>query len=124
MSLKHLMPHTSLISVMDREADFFEMFDDQRRKCSRVDLLIRAQHNRRTMGEYKLFEEVMQSPVQSRITIKIPRQSARVKKKNQKARSKRAARIAEVSVRYIQDRIEASALFSRDSLRYLYGLSM
>jgi hypothetical protein len=100
MEIKQLMPHTSLISVMDREADFFEIFDDQRRKSFRVDLLVRAQHNRKTMGEHKLFEEVMQSPVQSRITIKIPRQSARVKKKNQKARSKRAARIAEVTVRY------------------------
>ena len=60
------MPHTALVSVMDREADFFEIFDDQRRNSSRVDLLIRAQHNRKTMGENKLFEEVMQSPIQSR----------------------------------------------------------
>ena len=44
---------------------FFEIFDDQRRNSSRVDLLIRAQHNRKTMGENKLFEEVMQSPIQS-----------------------------------------------------------
>jgi hypothetical protein len=111
MDIKQLMPHTSLISVMDREADFFEIFDDQRRKSSRVDLLIRAQHNRKTMGEHKLFEEVMQSPMQSRITIKIPRQSARVKKKNQKARSKRAARIAEVTVRYIRTELKPPPYF-------------
>ncbi|MCF6155517.1 MAG: hypothetical protein E3K36_09750 [Candidatus Brocadia sp.] len=100
MDIKLLMPHTSLVCVMDREADFFEIFDDRRRKSPRVDLLARAQHNRKTMGENKLFEEVMQLPVQTRITIKILRQSVRVKKKNQKARNKRAARIAEVTVRY------------------------
>ena len=111
MDIKPLMPHTALVSVMDREADFFEIFDDQRRNSSRVDLLIRAQHNRKTMGENKLFEEVMQSPIQSRITIKIPRQSARVKKKSQKARSKRAARIAEVTVRYIRTELKPPPYF-------------
>ena len=111
MDIKLLMPHTSLVCVMDREADFFEIFDDQRRKSSRVDLLVRAQHNRKTMGENKLFEEVTQSPIQSRITIKIPRQSARVKKKNQKARSKRAARIAEVTVRYIRTELKPPPYF-------------
>ena len=90
---------------------FFEIFDDQRRKSSRVDLLIRAQHNRKTMGKHKLFEEVMQSPIQSRITIKIPRQSARVKKKNQKARNERAARIAEVTVRYIRTELKPPPYF-------------
>jgi hypothetical protein len=111
MDIKQLMPHTSLVGILDREADFFEIFDDQRRKSSRVDLLIRAQLNRKTMGEHKLFEEVMQSPVQSRITIKIPRQSARVKKKNQKARNERAARIAEVTVRYIRTELKPPPYF-------------
>jgi len=115
MDIKLLMPHTSLVCVMDREADFFEIFDDQRRKSSRVDLLVRAQHNRKTMGENKLFEEVAQSPVQSRITIKIPRQSARVKKKNQRARSKRAARIAEVTVRYIRTELKPPPYFKEMS---------
>ena len=62
-------------------------------------------------GEHKLFDEVMQSPVQSRTTIKIPRQSARIKKKNQKARSKRAARIAEATVRYIRTELKPPPYF-------------
>ena len=33
------MPHTRLIDICDREADFFEMFDEQRRHGS-VDLLV------------------------------------------------------------------------------------
>ena len=102
MGLKAQMPHTSIINVMDREADFFEMFDDQRRNSSSVDLLVRAKHDRRTTGEHKLFETASQAPIQARLKIKIPRQSARPKKSKQKARPKRSARTAEVSVRYIQ----------------------
>ena len=37
---------TRVLSVMDREADFFELFDAQRR-IGRVDVLVRAKHNRR-----------------------------------------------------------------------------
>jgi len=102
MDLKARMPRTSLINVMDREGDFFEMFDDQRENSSSVNLLVRAKHNRSTTGEYKLFEAVRQSPAQAQIEIKIPRQSARAKKSKQKARAKRPMRIAKVSVRYLQ----------------------
>ena len=102
MDLKARMPRTSLINVMDREGDFFEMFDDQRCNSSSVNLLVRAKHNRGTTGEYKLFEAVRQSPAQAQIEIKIPRQSARAKKSKQKARAKRPMRIAKVSVRYLQ----------------------
>ena len=34
-----------MINVCDREADFFELFDEQRQH-PRVDLLVRAKHNR------------------------------------------------------------------------------
>ena len=67
------------------------------------------------MGENKLFEEVMQSPIQSPDNHKDSRQSARVKKKSQKARSKRAARIAEVTVRYIRTELKPPPLFSRNA---------
>jgi len=100
--LKALMPHTSIINVMDREGDFFEMFDDQRCNSASVDLLVRAKHDRSTTGEYKLFETARQSPVQAQIEIKVPRQSARSKKSKQKARAKRPARTAQVSVRSTQ----------------------
>ncbi len=102
MQLKSQMPHTKLINVLDREADFFELFDDQRRNCSKVDLLVRAQYNRNTTGEYKLFETARQSLVQARVNIKVPRQSARAKKSKQKARPSRPARTAEVSIRHVQ----------------------
>jgi len=102
MQIKARMPHTRLINVLDREADFFELFDDQRCNCSKVDLLVRSQFNRSTKGEHNLFETVRQSPVQTRVKVKVPRQSARAKKSKQKARPFRPGRIAEVSIRYVQ----------------------
>ena len=99
------MPQTRLVCVMDREADFFELFDEQRRH-PRVDLLVRAKHDRRTTGELNLFDTVWESPVQTRLSIQVPRQSARPKKSKQKERPKRAARTAEVALRYT--RVELS----------------
>ena len=95
------MPSTSMVCVMDREADFFELFDEHRRN-PRVDLLVRAQYDRRTAGEYKLFDSVRQAPVQGRLLIQVGRQSERPKRSKQKARPKRLARTADVSLRYVQ----------------------
>ncbi|MCP5020050.1 MAG: IS4 family transposase [Ketobacter sp.] len=107
MTLKAQMPHTRLINVMDREADFFELFDEQRHYCSGVELLVRAKHDRVITGERKLFETIRRSPVQSQIELSVPRQSARAKKSKQSARKKRPARIAKVSLRYRQIEIES-----------------
>ena len=69
------MPHTRLIEVCDREADFFELFDEQRQN-PRVDLLLRAKNNRNIVEEpFKLFAAVGEAPVQSRVRVHIPRQS-------------------------------------------------
>ena len=93
------MPQTRLVDVCDREADFFEMFDEQRQD-PRVDLLVRANHNRNVTEEpFKLFEAIRQAPVQSRVRVSIPRQSARPKKSKQKARPKRPGRLANMAVR-------------------------
>jgi hypothetical protein len=102
MNLQALMPDTSIINVMDREGDFFEMFDDQRWNSKNVDLIVRAKHDRNITGEHKLFEAARQSPIKTRMNIKVPRQSARSKKSKQKAKPKRPARTAEVSVRFTQ----------------------
>src|SRR5271168_3442288 len=44
------LPDTRQVCVMDREADFFELFDEQRTNNS-VDLLVRAKHDRSTNGD-------------------------------------------------------------------------
>ncbi|MDA1278393.1 MAG: IS4 family transposase [Verrucomicrobia bacterium] len=94
------MPQTRLINVCDREADFFEMFEEQRRNPS-VDLLVRAHHNRGITGEpFKLFESVRQASLQTKVEIPIPRQSARPKLSKKKARAKRPGRRAGLEVRY------------------------
>ena len=101
-SLKPLMPHTTIVNISDREADFFEMFDDQRNNSPDVELLVRAKHDRTTTGEYKLFETARRSQVAAKVEIKIPRQSARTKKSKQKVKAKRASRTAQVSIRTAQ----------------------
>ena len=101
------MPDTRLIEVCDREADFFEMFDEQRQN-PRVHLLIRAQYDRNITEEpFKLFAAVRRMPVESRIRVHIPRQSARPKRSKQKARPKRPGRRAELAVRYMRIQLRA-----------------
>lgn len=107
VELASKMPHTRLIDVCDREADFFELFDEQR-KNPRVELLVRAKYNRNITEEpFKLFAAVRQAPVQSRVRVHIPRQSARPKKSKQKARPKRPGRTADMAVRYMRIQLRA-----------------
>jgi hypothetical protein len=96
---KH-MPNTRLLDVCDREGDFFELFDEQRRN-PRVELLIRASHDRRIDPKRKLFSEVRALPVQNVIGLYVPRKSARPKKSRQKASPGRKERNAELEIRYM-----------------------
>jgi hypothetical protein len=92
------LPDTRQVLVMDREADFYELFNEQRR--SRVELLVRAKHDRATAQELRLFDSVRQSPEQSQLQISVPRQSSRAKKSKQKARVGRKQRTAHVELRW------------------------
>jgi len=106
VKLSSNMPQTRIVNVCDREADFFEMFDEQRKKSS-VDLLIRAKQNRNIMEDpFKLFAAVRQAPVQSRVRVHIPRKSARKKKSKQKASPKRPGRMADLTVRAMRVQIK------------------
>lgn len=98
-SVAAAMPHTRVVSVMDREADIFELFDDWRQDPS-SDLLVRAKHNRCLAGGRKLFDEVRAGPAQVRLQIVLGRQSARPKRSKQKARPGRTERVAQCGVRY------------------------
>lgn len=97
------MPHTRVVSVMDREADLFELFDEWRQDPS-IELLVRAKHDRCLTGGEKLFETVRASEPRLRLQILMGRQSARPKRSKQKARPKRTERVAECALRY--ERIE------------------
>ena len=93
MGLAEQLPDTRITCVMDREADFFELFDCHRQNPS-VDLLIRAQYNRQTGTKDKLFDRLRASRVRSTLELPVKRQSARPKRSKQQARPGRAARTA------------------------------
>jgi len=97
-TLAKTLPDTQQICVMDREADFFELFEQPRHKM--VQLLVRAKHNRKTDGKHKLFDSVRISPVCGQVEVSVKRESARPKLSKQKARSKRDERTAVVEMRY------------------------
>lgn len=101
-------PDTRVICVMDREADFAELFAEQR-KHPGVELLVRAKHNRCTNGDFKLFDSVRREPVCERYRVQVKRQSARPKRSKKKPQKARAARIAEVSLRHKEVDVRAPA---------------
>ena len=91
---------TRVISVMDREADFFELFDAQRR-LARVDILVRAKHDRRLgQGLPKLFDALRNAPADGHVEIDIARVSERPKSSRKPARPARTARVARTEVHY------------------------
>lgn len=93
------LPNTQVINVCDREADFFELFDEQRHH-PRVELLVRAKHNRALQtAPAKLFDTLRQSPVIADVRVHVPRQSARPKRSKQQARPARPGRVADFAVR-------------------------
>jgi Domain of unknown function (DUF4338)/Transposase DNA-binding len=93
------MPHTRVVSVMDREADFFELFDAQRQR-KRVDLLVRAKHDRLIAEQSTMFDQVRSAALQSRLSIAVPRQSSRPKKSKSQARAGHPKRMAQVQLRW------------------------
>ena len=100
VTLQKELPQTQQVCVMDREADFFELFDEQR-KTGKVELLVRAKHDRIVRDDTHLFDVLRQSPVQGQLQIVVPRQSARPKKSKQKARTAREQRTADVQLRFV-----------------------
>ena len=54
------LANTRQVCVMDREADFFELFADPRHR--RVDLLVRAKHDRCTNGELEALRHLTNEP--------------------------------------------------------------
>ena len=102
VALGEQLPDTRQVVVMDREADFYELFVEQRPANGAVQLLVRAKHDRRTMDNDNLFEKVRQSKVRGELSLSVPRQSSRAKKSKQAARPKTASRQAVVALRYQQ----------------------
>lgn len=91
------IPETRILSIMDREADFFELFADAASTRHRVGLLVRAKWNRKLVGsERKLFETLRESNVKATVEVAIPRQrwkKAKSGKPEQQGAPSRAANL-------------------------------
>jgi hypothetical protein len=102
MDLAGLLPNTRIISVSDREADMFELFDFRRRQPGRkAELLVRAKNDRRLEGtEQKLFAELALCPLAQEVVLSVPRQREQISKPSTPGRPALQARKAQVEIRY------------------------
>jgi len=97
------MPDTHIISVMDREADFFELFAEAAPRRHRVGLLVRAKVDRcLEQPAHKLFETLRQSNNAATIEVQIPRQRSRQAKRGKKQREALPTRCACLTVSFEQ----------------------
>jgi hypothetical protein len=102
MEVAALIPNTRVISVADREADMFELFDYRRRQTGRkAELLIRAKTDRcLETSERKLFEELAAAPLARSVSITVPRQREHLSKPSTPGRPAWPAREAQVQIRF------------------------
>lgn len=118
-----LLPGTRIVSVLDREGDFFELFDW--RRCqpngAQAHLLVRAQWDRKLEGsDAKLFAELAAAPRAKIVKIAVPRQREHLAKPSLSGRPGVSARTATVDVRYKEVLLAAPstpALRERPALR-------
>ena len=105
------LPETRVVCAMDREADFLDLFLARRAHAPQVDLLVRAKVDR-VLGKEKtpdgqtvsrhLFDQVRNAPARGDAKVEVQRLSARAKASKQARKDRRAARVAEVTLRYQQ----------------------
>lgn len=94
------IPEVQCISVMDREADMYGLFE-LREQLGNLDLVVRAKHDRSLgAGSPSLFENIRRAPVQARLEIEVERSSARRAARGQKAKPLREARLVQAGLRW------------------------
>jgi Domain of unknown function (DUF4338)/Transposase Tn5 dimerisation domain/Transposase DNA-binding len=82
-------PHTTLVSVGDREADLYELFAEAATHPGGPKLLVRAQHDRQLQNEQARLWQTLQAQLVAGIQVlRLPRQGSR------------AAREAHLAIRY------------------------
>lgn len=114
------LPDTRIVSVMDREADFFELFAEADPTRHRVGLLVRAKGNRRLEDcERKLFEELRASEDKAQIELTIPRQRSKKAKSGKPERKGKPAREATLALAFKEVSIPPtrSGLKSKDAVK-------
>ena len=101
------LENTHIIHVMDREGDFFDLFD-QWRETHQDDLIVRAKHNRPLSEKGSsagMFETVSGLGVMGEVEVTVPRKSARGKKGNQAPREAQPKRNTRLELRWMPTRI-------------------
>ncbi len=94
-------PGTTIVSVMDREADIFELFEEALANRKNAPVVVRAQHDRQLIGsESKLFDYLEEIPDSFTVNVNVPPQRARAKVKRKKPRPYVPARVATLKVSY------------------------
>jgi hypothetical protein len=100
VTLAETLPKTRVISVLDREADCYELFAEQQR-TPQVELVVRARYDRRLPDEPgRLFDTVRATQPCAQLALDVTRQSARAKSSKRQARIGRQARTAQLTLRY------------------------
>ena len=89
-------PNTMVVSVGDREADIFDLFDLARTLPHAPELLVRAEQNRvLTEEQGKLWEHLARQPITGFQQLQVPR------------RNKRPARVAKMAISYARVALKA-----------------
>lgn len=86
-----------LVCVMDREADDFRLFEEQRAH-PQAELLVRVKGRRRVAGGRSLLDALRAAPVRARAVVAIDRLTARPKSSKRPARPGRARRCATLAL--------------------------
>jgi hypothetical protein len=95
-ALQARLPQSTVVSVGDREADIFELFDHARALAHAPKLLIRAEQNRAlTQEQGKLWEHLSACPIAGYQQLQLPR------------RGNRAARVAKLAISYARVELKA-----------------
>ena len=103
------MPQTHIVSVMDREADFYELYQEAEANRKRVGLLIRAKTDRKLVGrKRKLFAELKASPDRADVEVVIPRQRWKKAKSGKPEQEALPGRPASLSVHFQEVTIPAT----------------
>ena len=93
--------NTQIVSVMDREADIYEIYAGAISTDNKVPVVIRARHNRVIEdSELKLFEKLDACKDQFEATIQVPRQRSREGQSKKAARPSMAERTATLTISY------------------------
>ena len=116
---KALSRKSSVVLIMDREADSFALYDLQR-TAQQVHVLVRAKGERLLVGGQKLIASLKSVSRAETIEIEISRVTARPKASRRKVRAARSYRMANAEVRY--KRVELPDPRGKAAALSLYGV--